>query len=187
MRRSLLPLIGAVLTSVALTGGLAAPAATAATAVDKVGDTTVVVDPALYAFLGSAGVEVAPTGKATAAPFEDTVAASFPIKDIVMDGVKLTHAGGLDFSAGDVNILAKRYIIRLDLERVTGRVTGSEIGDAGRVPIFKIQETDAPELGAVKLVLTKKSADAFNATFGVDAFAKGATFGYATPVPDAAS
>jgi len=178
------PVFGAIATSVVLVGAATVPAANAAAPDHAMGETTVVVDPALYAFLLSAGVSVAPTGSATAEAFEDTVAAVFSITDITMDGNKLAHSGGLDFSAGEVNIEAKRYVIRLDLARVTAKVVGSEVGDAGRVPIFKIKDTDQPHLGAVKLVLTDTAAGALNATFGIDDFVKGATFGYATPEPE---
>lgn len=160
---------------------LVAPAS-ADTTVDM-GETDVVVDPAVYDFLVGAGVAIAPTGAATAEPFGDTVLATFPITDISKKGNKIAHKGGVELSAGAIDIKLSSYTIRIDKTRVTGRASGSEIGNAGRVPLFKIQATDDPELGAVKLVLTKAAAGALNATFGTE-LAKGDDFGYATPMPE---
>jgi hypothetical protein len=166
---------------------LTVPAAPASTAYDSAvqssGHTRVVIAKPVNRLLNEAGIKVAPTGAATARPYRHTVAAFFPITKIRNSMKVFLHKGGLRFSAGDVSIKTARFTVSLPKLRVTGRVTGSEVGRVGRVVLFTIHRTDRPRLGDVKLELTKPAAQAFNTTFSVKAFSKGDTFGYATVSP----
>lgn len=174
------------LTASMLALGLAGVAVAPASAADEQGQgkTFVVIAPAVYDLLAGAGIAVKPTGSATAAPFEDTVRAKFPITRISDGGDRIDHSGGLRFVGDDAAISAKRFRITLDDGGVSGKVRGTEVGSVGRAPLFTIAATDDPDLGAVRLLLTDAAAGAFNATFGT-ALAEGDLFGYATPQPRA--
>ena len=133
--------------------------------------------------LNGAGIKVAPTGAATARPYRHTVAASFPITKIQDHQMVFLHKGGLRFSAGAASITTARFTVSVPKLRVTGLVSGSKVGRVGRVALFTLHRTDRPRLGDAKLELTGAAAKAFNATFGVKAFSRGDTFGYATVSP----
>jgi hypothetical protein len=170
--------------ALSLAGVVAAPASAAATddADGNKGFTAVVIAPDVYDLLAGAGIEVAPTGPATAAAFMGTVKAKFPISKIRDDGNRIIHKGGLKFSTDDVDIATKKFRILVGQGTVSGKTKGSEIGSVGRVPLFTLAATDDPELGAVRLLLTDTAAGAINATFGT-ALDEGDLFGYATPKP----
>lgn len=169
---------------VAVTPGQAsaAPAASSAHQRGSAGYTQVVVAPAVYSLIASAGITPAPVEGAKAAPFQGTLAARFPITGFRFSGLQIRHSGGLSLGAGSASIVLKNFNIDLGRQRVSGEVSGS-VGNVGRVDLFKIRLSDRPDLGAVKLTLTGTAAGALNATFGVNAFAENATFGYATPKP----
>jgi hypothetical protein len=162
-------------------GATAATAAPQATPVD-LGRTDVVIAPAVYDLIMSAGINVKPTGDATAGAFKGTVRAKFPISGIKQGGDKITHDGGLRFGLDGMRIKTARFTIMPSDGIVTGKASGSEIGRVGRVPLFTLAATSDPDLGAVDLLLTDTAAGAINATFGTD-FAEGDLFGYATPRP----
>ncbi|WP_262849560.1 hypothetical protein [Mumia quercus] len=149
----------------------------------RVGYTQVVVAPAVYDLIGSAGITPAAVGGAKAFAYKGTLAARFPITGYSVGKLRIKHSGGISLSAGSANITLRRFNIDLGRLRVSGKVTGSAVGNAGRVDLFKIRLTDRPGLGLVKLQLTGTAAGALNATFGVNAFSAGDTFGYATPRP----
>jgi hypothetical protein len=177
-------LLGTALLAVALTAtGTAASAASAASAGGDLGRTDVVIAPAVLDLIQSAGIDVAPTGAATAGAFMGTVRAKFPIRAIKQAGNKITHDGGLRFSTDDVAIKASQLTILVSEALVTGKARGSEIGAAGRVPLFTLAETTDPDLGAFDLLLTDTAAGAINATFGTS-LAAGDLFGHATPRPN---
>lgn len=168
-----------------MTAGLASPAQAASKSkpAAKIGYTRVVVDPAVYNLIAGAGITPAPVSGATAGAFKDTIAAKFPISGYSLKDVRIAHTGGLNLSAGSAaTITVSDFNIDLARLRVSGKVNGT-IGNVGRVDLFKVRASNRPAYGAVKLTLTKTAADALNATFGVDAFAEDATFGYATPKP----
>ncbi|MCD9197961.1 hypothetical protein [Aeromicrobium wangtongii] len=146
------------------------------------GYTKVVVAPAVYNLVTSAGITPAPLAGATAAPFKGTLAARFPITAYRLRGLQIRHSGGISLTAGAATISLSNFNIDLGRGRVSGVVAGSP-GDVGRVDLFKIRGTDRADLGLVRLTLTSTAAGALNATFGVNAFAENATFGYATPRP----
>ncbi|WP_344044195.1 hypothetical protein [Nocardioides panacihumi] len=148
----------------------------------QLGYTQVVVAPAVYSLIVSAGITPAPVGGAKAFAFQDTLAARFPITGYELGSLRIKHSGGISLSAGSSTITLSDFNIDLARLRVSGRVSGS-IGDVGRVDLFKITGSDRLDLGLVRLTLTDTAAGALNATFGVSAFAEDATFGYATPRP----
>lgn len=183
MKKTILALLALVLTA-GMTGLVAAPAeaASAKRSATKVGYTRVAVAPAVYDLIGSAGITPAPVGGAKAGAFKGTLAAKFPITGYRLRGLSIRHSGGLNLSAGAATITVSNFNIDLARLRVSGTVNGT-VGNVGRVDLFKVRFSDRRDLGAVKLTLTKTAADALNATFGVNAFAENATFGYATPKP----
>lgn len=172
------------LLALSLVGTAVLPAAAAPAAEDFEGRTYVVVAPGVYDLLAGAGIDLVPLGAAQAAPFKGTVRARFPITELGGGGNVIKHAGGLKFRTDDVKISAQRFKITLDAGTVSGKVSGSEVGDVGRATLFTLAATDDPELGAVRLLLTDAAAGAFNATFGTE-LAAGDLFGYATPKPKA--
>lgn len=184
MRTTLVRTLLTALVGLLVVGSLAAPAQASSSKTYKAGGATqVAVDPAVVELLTSAGIAVAPDAPATAGPFKGTLAASFPITGYRLRNLTITHRGGLTFSAGDRSISVGSFEIELAKLRVTGTASGSVIGDAGRVPLFTLAKSTRRDLGLVTLKLTDTAAGALNATFGVDAFAAGDTFGYATPRP----
>jgi len=183
MKKALFALLTVVL-GVGMTAALGSPAqaATAKSSSSKVGYTQVAVAPAVYDLIAGAGITPAPTGGAKAGAFKDTIAAKFPITGYSLQGIRIKHSGGLNLSAGSATITVSDFNIDLARLRISGNVNGT-VGNVGRVDLFKVRLSDRGDLGAVKLTLTKTAADALNATFGVNAFAENATFGYATPKP----
>lgn len=146
----------------------------------ELGYTQVVVAPAVYDLIVGAGITPSVVGPATAFPFEGTLATRYPISQLQVENLRIKHDGGVRLTAGDATILLKRFWIDVGRLRVSAVVRGS-IGEVGRVDLFKLRLSDDPDLGLVGLTLTDTAAGALNATFGVDAFAEDATFGYATP------
>ncbi|WP_370615603.1 hypothetical protein [Mumia sp. Pv 4-285] len=175
--------IGAFVALVAGLGLVAAGTAPAeAHARHKTGYTQVVVAPDVYALVAGAGITPAPIEGAKAAPYKDTLAAKFPITGYSLGKLRIKHSGGISLTAGAATISLKNFFIDLGRLRVSGEVSGS-IGDVGRADLFKIGLSDRRDLGVVRLRLTDTAAGALNATFGVEAFSAGDTFGYATPKP----
>ncbi|MFO6454144.1 MULTISPECIES: hypothetical protein [unclassified Aeromicrobium] len=182
MRKAILALMTVVL-ALGMATALGTPAQAASKHThQKVGYTQVVVSPPVYDLIAGAGITPAPTAGAKAFAYKGTLAARFPITGYRLKGLQIRHSGGLNLSAGAATITVSDFTIDLARLRVSGKVTGT-IGDVGRVDLFKIRRSDRRDLGAVRLTLTDTAAGALNATFGVDAFAENATFGYATPRP----
>ena len=184
MKKAILALLTVILAA-AMSAGLASPAQAKSKSASstKVGYTQVVVDPAVYNLIAGAGITPAPTAGAKAGAFKDTIAAKFPITGYRLGQLRIKHSGGLNLSAGSAaTITVSDFNIDLGRLRVSGNVNGT-VGNVGRVDLFKVRFSDRRNYGAVKLTLTKTAADALNATFGINAFAENATFGYATPKP----
>ncbi|KAA1418232.1 hypothetical protein FE697_020590 [Mumia zhuanghuii] len=176
-------IFGAIIALVASLG-LVAVATTPAEAHSrhKTGYTQVVVAPEVYELVAGAGITPAAIGGAKAFPYKNTLAARFPITGYSVSKLRIKHSGGISLTAGSATISLKRFNIDLGRLRVSGKVSGT-VGDVGRVDLFKIRLSDRRGLGLVRLTLTDTAAGALNATFGVDAFSAGDTFGYATPRP----
>ena len=184
MRSKLLGILTAVATCAALLASTAAPSSAhgrAHSPAHAFGYTQVVVDPAVYQLIASAGITPSPVSPATAFAFRDTLAARFPITGVDAPAT-ITHAGGLTLAAGGATISLTDLDIELARLTVSGDVSGS-IGDVGRADLFTVGLSNRPGLGLLSLRLTATAAGALNATFGVSAFSAGDTFGYATVVP----
>jgi hypothetical protein len=146
--------------------------------------TRVVVAPEVYSLIAGAGIEPAAIKPATARPAGSTLAASFPISKIKLSKLQVRHEGGIRLSAGSARISLRDFTIDVNKLRVYGKVSGS-VGSVARAQLFTLERSDRTQYGPLKLVLTATSAGALNKTFGVTAFSKGATFGYATVKPKA--
>ena len=143
------------------------------------GSTRVVVAPEVFKLITGAGIKPAAIKPATAKPAGTTLAAKFPISSIKVSKLQVRHTGGIKLSAGDAKISLRNFTIDVNKLRVYGKVNG---GDKS-VPLFTISRTDRAHYGPLKLSLTSSAATALNTTFKVDAFAEGATFGYAKVSP----
>lgn len=179
MRRILVAVVLALTTSLGLVATAIQPASARGA---QVGYTQVTVAPDVYALVASAGITPAPIGGAKAFPVGNTLAARFPITGYSLSGLRIKHSGGISLTAGSATISLSDFYIDLARLKVSGVVSGS-VGDVGRVDLFNVRLSDRYDLGLVRLTLTDAAAGALNATFGVNAFAGGATFGYATPRP----
>ncbi|MCD9199008.1 hypothetical protein [Aeromicrobium wangtongii] len=146
------------------------------------GDTRVVVAPEVYKLVAGAGIKPSAIKPATAGPAGSTLAARFPISSINVSKLQISHTGGIKLAAGKAKISLRNFKIDVNKLRVYGKVSGSK-ANAKSALLFTLESSDRTKYGPLKLVLTKTSAGALNATFGVDAFAKGATFGYAKVRP----
>lgn len=176
--------------AVMLAGALAfAPAAMAAPSVQLVsGHTTVALSPDLLNALGSLGVapdNVLPGGLH---PTSNGANIVFPIPTGELDAagpkLEILHSGGLTLTAGGTRVALTSFIIenigssgRLQL---TGVVKAND-SIVGRIPLFSIRLTQAPEVKAgsgktagrltvrqARLTLTPRAADTLNAAFGLD-------------------
>lgn len=176
--------------AVMLVGALAfAQAAVAAPSVQLVsGHTTVALSPDLLNALGSLGVapdNVLPGGLH---PTSNGANIVFPIPTGELDAagpkLEILHSGGLTLTAGGTRVALTSFIIenigssgRLQL---TGVVKAND-SIVGRIPLFSIRLTRAPEVTAgtggnagrlavrqARLTLTPRAADTLNAAFGLD-------------------
>jgi hypothetical protein len=185
MHRKLFRTLTAALTGVALAaGGVATAGPATASGSDQrgLGYTQVVVAPEVYDLVAGAGITPAPIAPGIAFPYLDTLGTRYAITGFNLANLRIKHAGGVDLSAPGANISLENFWIDLGRLRVSGEVSGT-IGEVGRVDLFKIRLSDRLQYGLVKLKLTNTAAGALNATFGVEAFSGGDTFGYATPRP----
>lgn len=165
--------------SVALGGvALSQPASAAgshnASKADK-GNTRVAVAPRVAKIVTAAGIAASPTGPAKAFGFQGTVALRFPITNVVGGGNRIKHIGGVTLSAGSASITLSRFSVNLS----TGTVSAKVNHDA-RAALFNVAASQRPKLGAARLTFNKTSAAALNDTFGVNVFAAGHNFGFAT-------
>lgn len=104
------------------------------------------------------------------------MAVNFPISGTAQGGDRVKHTGGIALRDGHERITLRRFWIDLDRGRLSGLVNGSD-----RVDLFTLKiPSRRPALGQVRLNLTGAAARAVNQTFGVKAFARGDTFGFAS-------
>jgi hypothetical protein len=179
MHRVLVRALVAVVAALSLAFGglaLAQPAlAHPATAKPDKGSTRVAVAPRVAKIITAAGITPSTTGPAKAFAFQGTVALRFPITKVAGNGNRIKHIGGVVLSAGSVGIKLSRFSVNLK----TGTVSAKVNHDA-RAVLFNIEKSHRPKLGAARLTFNKTSAGALNGTFGVDVFAAGGNFGFAT-------
>lgn len=157
---------------------VAAPDASAAVGLAG-GATQLTLDKATAAAIDSLGVRVQPTGRARARGARVT----FPITGGAIDPATaagtIDHAGGLRLSGHGRAIVLRDYRVRVGTRiRLSARVGGA------RVPILVLTGRPAVRRDGFGTVvtglsakLTAPAAQALNRTFGVHAFARGATLG----------
>ena len=81
----------------------------------------------------------------------------------------------MTLSAGSASITLSRFSVNLS----TGTVSAKVNHDA-RAVLFNVAASHRPKLGTARLTFNKTSAGALNDTFGVNEFAAGHNFGFAT-------
>jgi hypothetical protein len=122
-----------------------------------------------------AGVEITAIGRAAVRPYEDTVAVSLPVTETTGSAVK--HGGGFRLASDDGVLTVRRVTIPRS-GFVSGTVSGSEVGEVGRVQLF-IQAPSGSPLGDTSLRFTFTFASYVNTSFGTS-FRELGYFGYAT-------
>jgi hypothetical protein len=159
----------------ATAAGAAAMAGSAAAAPVGVsgGVTNLHLDRATAAALGDLGLSVAPVGPAKASGTR----VSFPVTGGAIDPAtaagRVTHSGGLAFSAGGTTVRVTNFIVRTDTKRP---VLTAAVGNA-RVPLLALDLGDAKVLRRgpggvgtwvvrVETSLTGTAAGALNGAFG---------------------
>jgi hypothetical protein len=161
--------------SLVVATGLVAPASVdAATAAAGPPRTRVAVAPKVVKLLTAAHISAAPIGDAKAFAFRGTVAFRFPVTGTNPAGTKIRHSGGVRLSSDHDSIALRRFRIDLGAGSVSAIVNRTS-----RVDVFTLGMHPNPDLGDVRLKLTGPAARALNQTFGVHAFKKGGTFGFA--------
>ncbi len=160
------------LVGLAATAAVAAPAAAAPVGVDG-GVTILHLDRGTAAALDGLGVSVAPVGPATASGTR----VSFPVTGGAIDPAtaagRVTHSGGLAFSAGGTTVRVTDFVVRTDRSKP---VLTAAVGSA-RVPLLALDLDDAKVLRRgpggvgtwvvrVGTSLTPAAAGALNAAFG---------------------
>ena len=177
---------------------LAQPAAAAPSVQLVGGATTVRLSSELLGALGSLGVtpdNVLPGGLH---PTEQGATVAFPIPTGELDAagpvLEIIHSGGLTLTAGDTRVALTSFIIENigNSLRLSGVVKANDT-IVGRMPLFRIELTQAPEVIAgtgdgagtlrvvgAKLTLTRGAAETLNAAFNLDgAFTPGFPIGTA--------
>lgn len=160
--------------SMVLATGLVAPATANQTSAPGDPRTRVAVAPKVVKLLTAAHITAKPVGTAKAFAFRGTIALRFPVTGTNRAGDKIRHSGGVRLSTGHEAISLRRFHIDLGTGKVSADVNGTT-----RVNVFTLGMNPNPDLGDVRLKLTGPAARALNQTFGVHAFAKGGTFGFA--------
>jgi hypothetical protein len=150
------------------------------------GQTTVRLSSELLDALGSLGVTPDKVLPGELNPTDQGASVEFPIPTGELDGdgpvLEIFHSGGLTLTAGETRVALTSFIIENlgGVLQLTGVVKANDT-IVGRVPLFDIELTRAPEitgdpaagvgilrlLGA-NLTLTEVAADALNGAFGLD-------------------
>lgn len=172
MQRHLVRTLVGIAASAAGAAALAVPAAAAPVGVGG-GVTNLHLDRATAAALGDLGLSVAPVGPAKATGTRVT----FPVTGGAIDPAtaagRVTHSGGLAFSAGGTTVEVTDFIVRTDTKRP---VLTAAVGTA-RVPLLALDLGDAKVLRRgpggvgtwvvrVETSLTGTAAGALNGAFG---------------------
>jgi hypothetical protein len=184
----------AVVASAAL--GAALPAAAAPSVQLTKGATEVALYASFVDALGSLGVTPGSVLPGSLIPTTNSAKVAFPIPTGELDAagpkLEILHSGGLTLTAGGTRVALTSFIIE-NLSgqlRLTGVVKANDT-IVGRIPLFRIVLTQAPEVipssgGAAhlsikgaRLTLTETAANALNGVFGVTAFTKGFPIGVA--------
>jgi hypothetical protein len=156
----------------------AAPGAHAAVDLSG-GKTRLTLDRGTARALGSLGVKVSPTGRATAKGRHVT----FPITGGAIDPASaagtIAHKGGLKLKAGKTSVTLKDYVVkvgpRITLSAKVGKTRLTILNLTGKP---KVTRTGfGTNVSGLTARLNRAAAKALNATFGVKAFKRGAALG----------
>jgi hypothetical protein len=157
--------------------------AAAAPAANLGGKTTLAPNTATFDTLASAGVTVAPSGKASAG----SKGISFPISGGNFNADSLTgkieHKGGLTFTGNGTELTVKRFVVKVGAKNVIR----AEVAGGGHVRLAdldldhaKIKQRNGKLLiSNVGVSLAGKAANALSAVFGLPDL-RGADLGSAT-------
>jgi hypothetical protein len=188
--------IAAIAVAAAAALGLTVPASAAPSVQLTRGATEVTLYASFVDALGSLGVTPGNVLPGSLIPTSSSARVAFPIPTGELDAagpkLEILHSGGLTLAAGDTRVALTSFIIE-NLGghlRLTGVVKANDT-IVGRIPLFRIVLTEAPEVnpgsgGAshlsikrAKVSLTEEAARALNGVFGVTAFKKGFPIGVA--------
>lgn len=179
----------AVLAALAL---LALPALASAQETERIslssGVTLLELDAATAGVLAENGVVVTTTGAAEGSEDAEGVPTfSFPISFGTLDAESLgglvVHRGGLEISAGDASVRARRFII----DTAAGELSALVSGVRGRVPLLDLDLSAAAPLvrpafvlvDRVRATLSETAAGALNEALGTDLLTAGLSIGTA--------
>ena len=145
------------------------------------GATTLTLDEGALDALTSLGVAPAPLAPARA----EGADVSFPITRGRVDAKTLAgtirHTGGLSLTKGDTRVELRNFVIDTKRAVLTARAGDARLAildlDLSHVTVARKQRRLT--VGGVSATLTQGAADALNAAFGTDAFAKGQLIGTA--------
>jgi hypothetical protein len=176
--------------------GFAVPASAAPSVQLTKGATEVALYASFVDALGSLGVTPGSVLPGSLIPTTTSAKVAFPIPTGELDAagpkLEILHSGGLTLTAGNTRVALTSFIIE-NLGghlRLTGVVKANDT-IVGRIPLFRIALTQAPEViptsgGAAhlsikgaRLTLTQSAAEALNGVFGVTAFKSGFPIGVA--------
>ncbi len=152
--------------------------------------TSVDLDPGTLKVLTDNKVMVAPVAPATAAVNGTTTTATFPITGgnvsiypqtaLPFIRGKVTHSGGITFSAGDKSLTATDFIVDPGASTLTATVGGKQVPlldlDGSKVQVGKDAQGHVLLDGTVAK-LSDAAAGALNTTFGVTLFKAGIPLG----------
>jgi hypothetical protein len=168
---------------------LAAPAMAASTKQIEGGSTYVLLDPAFVSALSSLGVS--PSGIAPGFLYPRARLAGFPIPSgtIDLDSSKgdIFHTGGLTLTAGSTRVDLYNFVIDTAGIPVLTALAAVNGELAGRIPVFDLELTRAPELNefgtlaisGVEVTLSETAATTLNSVFGTAALTGGIRIGEA--------
>jgi hypothetical protein len=173
-------------------GGTASASATPSASIASLTGvgTTVTLDPATAMVLQQNNVMVAPVAPATADASGGMVKVTFPItggnvdiypqNDLPFIRGKVTHSGGLTFSAGGKSLTVTNFIVDPGASTLTATAGGNQVMlldlDGSKVVVGKDSAGHVTLDGTVAK-LSQAAADALNQTFGVTLFKKGIPLG----------
>lgn len=157
-------------------------------------DTSVTLDPSTAMVLKQNMVSVAPVAPAKASMANGGVTVSFPItggnvqlydKSVQAQGIpyiqgKITHTGGITFSAGGKMLSATDFVVDPGTSMLMATVGGQQVPllilDGTNVQVSKDSAGHVVLDGTIAK-LTQAAADALNKTFGVSLFKEGIPLG----------
>jgi hypothetical protein len=189
--------IAAIAVAAAAALGLTVPASAAPSVQLTRGATEVTLYASFVDALGSLGVTPGNVLPGSLIPTASSARVAFPIPTGELDAagpkLEILHSGGLTLEAGDTRVALTSFVIENlgGQLRLTGVVKANDT-IVGRIPLFRIVLTEAPEvrpgsggtshlsIKRAKVRLTEEAAKALNGVFKITAFKKDFPVGLAT-------